>query len=121
MWLSRHFGVIAILAFMAPYASGVYETVVIEKPFHVRSLSGITLDPSGALLPETRVDDCDRDFKHVLATTMSDQNGRFVLRRDGRSVHYLKFTARGMNPLEITVELRVFARANLKVKLPIGG
>jgi hypothetical protein len=102
-------------------AWAVYETVVIEKPFHSRSLSGFTMDPSGAVLAGVEVSDYDPNSEQVFASTVSDQQGHFALPRNGRSVHHLKFLARGMNPLEITVVLRIFAQKEIKVKLPIGG
>ena len=102
-------------------ACAEYALVVIERPFHARSLSGITFDPSGAPLPGTEVRDYDESFTHVLASTTSDGKGQFSLPSQGRSLHHVQFTARGMNPLRITVELRTFAPSRIKVRLPIGG
>ena len=112
---------IAAFLLLTPHAEAVYETVVIEKPFHVRSLAGTVVDSSGAVIEGVEISDCDRGFERVLGSTTSDRNGVFSLPRDGRSTHYLSFRAAGFNPLHITVELRQFSHGRLKVRLPIGG
>ena len=110
-----------IVLFFSMHAGAVYQTVVIEKPFHARSVAGITVDPSGSVVGGVVISDRDRDFAHVYATTTSDANGHFSLPRDSRRVHYLKFLAPGFNPLQVTIELRSFANRDVRVKLPIGG
>ena len=110
-----------MLLLFSPNVKAVRETVVIEKPFHARSVAGITVDPSGGVVSGVEISDCDRDFAQVYAATTSDVNGRFSLPRDSRRVHYLKFLAPGFNPLQVTIELRSFAGKDVRVKLPIGG
>jgi hypothetical protein len=107
---------------MALPAKAVYEIVVVQRPFRTHSLAGVVVDPSGAILPGATVDDCDPTFSRVLATTTTDSTGYFAF--SGTKIgsnHYLRFRSRGFNPLEISVKLRHFAPAQLRVKLPIGG
>ena len=102
-------------------AWAVRETVLIERPFHARSVSGIAMDPLGAPIAGATVDDCEQGFAKCIASATTDQYGQFRLPRSGRSVHYLRLTARGMNPLEITIALRIFAPSGVRLRLPIGG
>ena len=121
MRLFRYLGVVAIVALAAQSANAVYELVVIEKPFHARSVSGIVLDPVGEPLAGAEVKDYDPGFTSIRDSTTTDKSGFFSLPRGGQSVHYLRIYARGMNPLQITVALRPFASSGIRVKVHIGG
>jgi hypothetical protein len=109
----------AIIA--AQTANAVYELVVIERPFHARRVSGIVLDPLGEPLAAAEVRDYDPQFKEILAATRTDQRGNFSLPNGGRSVHHLRIYARGMNPLQATIILRLFSRSRIRIKLHFGG
>jgi hypothetical protein len=113
--------VVAIFVLTALTANAVYELVVIAKPFNARSVSGVIMDPIGEPLAGAEVKDYDREFSNVLDSTATDDHGYFVLPTGGRSVHYLRIYARGMNPLQITIAVRQFARLGVRVKLHIGG
>jgi hypothetical protein len=106
----------------AQSANAVREIVQIEKPFHSKTLSGIVLDPSGAPVAGVEINDCDDEFKQVMGTVTSDAKGSFSFRNTHRgTTHYLSFTARGFNPLRITVILEPSAARGFRVALPIGG
>ena len=117
----RLLGAFAIIVLAAQRASAVYELIVIEKPFHARSVSGIVLDPVGQRLAGAEVKDYDSGFTNIRQSTTTDEQGRFSLSRSGQSVHYLRIYARGMNPLQITVVLRPLAKPGIRVKVHIGG
>ncbi|MGB8259891.1 MAG: carboxypeptidase-like regulatory domain-containing protein [Terracidiphilus sp.] len=115
-------GFLLVALALAPPARAVYETVVIERPFHARSLAGVVLDPSGAPIPAATVEDRDPKTKQVLATATTDANGRFRFPRAKLgSVHTLYVLARGFDPLQVTVKIRLVARGGLKLRLRIGG
>jgi hypothetical protein len=112
----------AAVLLSGPPARAEYTVVVIERPFHSQKLAGVVLDPNGAPVEGTRVEERDATFGRVLGFAISDHKGHFSIRSsEPGSNHYLSFLARGFNPLRITVSLRPLAHRELKIRLPIGG
>jgi hypothetical protein len=133
-----------LLIFTA-WANAQWVQITIEKPFVARRLSGIVVDPSGAPvsrvvveqcdelfsplqvksetgepLPEILHGECDRGPGHIVASTTTDEGGRFAFpnAKTGKT-YYLHLNSPGFDPLQITVKLRHFSRARLRIRLYI--
>jgi hypothetical protein len=111
-------GIIAALLMAAPAAWAGIELIVIERPFHARHLAGVVVDTTGEVVSGAVVEERDPTFNRVLASTTTDANGHFAFQDAHFGVTYqLKARAKGFNPIQITVRLRHFARAELRIKL----
>jgi hypothetical protein len=136
-----------ILALIA-YALPVRAQALIEfsHPFHAQNLAGVVVDSTGAPAPGVVIEDCVQTFrkvrgsdhsetpvfeermildchsepKHVLASITTDSNGsfRFPHAKMG-TTHYLFVYSPGFDPMQITVNLRWFAKRNLRIMLII--
>jgi len=138
-------GVIAAFLLCTPAAWAGIELIVIEKPFHARHLSGVVVDAGGAAIPGVLVEecdtsfsplpangpiaqsapmemlwDCDRDPRHILASTTTDANVYFAFPQAKRArTHYLHLRLAGFNPMHIAVKTRLFAKASLRIQLEV--
>jgi hypothetical protein len=135
--------VAAMLSVVLP--ANAQEMITIEKPFTARSLSGVVVDWAGARIPDLVVERCDAQFVlsevnngrgqpagkqmlpecnrgsgHVITATKTDANGHFAFpnAKSGRT-YYLHFSAPGFNPMQITVKLRFFSRAGVRIRMRI--
>jgi len=57
--------------------SAQLQVVEIEQPQFAKSVAGVVVDPSGAALPGVTVEERSEDWKTVLRSTKTDENGRF--------------------------------------------
>ncbi|HUB52505.1 MAG TPA: carboxypeptidase-like regulatory domain-containing protein [Terracidiphilus sp.] len=121
------------------------ELIVIEKPFNARGLSGTVVDANGAQIPGAVVEECDAPFtpieakngqgaptgeilhgdctrapNRVISSTVTNLKGRFTLQsvKNGR-IHFLHVSAPGFDPVQITVRIRLFAQAGVRIQLRI--
>ncbi|MGA2649750.1 MAG: carboxypeptidase-like regulatory domain-containing protein [Terracidiphilus sp.] len=71
-------------------------------------------------MPGAAIEERDPTFKQVLSSTTTDAKGYFTF-QDAKigSTYYLEAKAYGFNPTRITVKLRHFARAGIRIKLRI--
>jgi hypothetical protein len=103
----------------AAYAQG-YALVVIEHPFRAQDLAGAVVDPTGAPVEGVVVEDCDASFMHVLASTQTDEKGRFRFpKAKSGSTHFLRLEVHGFDPMHVTVLIRRLARTKLCIRLTI--
>ena len=64
--------------------------------------------------------DCDRDPKHILASTTTDANGRFAFpQAKGVKVHYLHLSLNGFDPMQVVVKISRFTRSELNIKMQV--
>ena len=114
-----HFGLIlALFAYALP--ARAIELITIERPFRAQNLAGVVVDSTGATVSGVVVEACDAAYKRVLATTRTDANGHFAFPKAKiGTTHYLHFQSNGFDPMQITVQLRRFAKGNLRIKLYI--
>ena len=140
-WIS----VFAISFLLAPFARAQLGLITFDRPFHARNLAGVVVDSTGAAVPGVVVEecdalftplqprsptgeavpgvpevDCDREPKHVLASATTDANGRFAFQRAKMgTTHYLYLRGYGLDPMKLTVMVRRFARANLRIRIRV--
>jgi hypothetical protein len=140
------FGMVGAFFASVPSAQAQWSLIEFAHPFRAHNLSGVVVDTMGAPVAGVVVEDCIQTFvqarasgdvdppvfeermlldchsepKHVLASTTTDSKGyfRFLHAKTG-STHYLYLTQTGFDPMQITVKLRLFARAGLRLNLVI--
>jgi hypothetical protein len=134
----------AVLAF-ARLLPAQLQLITVEHPFDARSLAGVVVDASGAPIPGVAVEecdasftplpinepggqpappimlwDCDRNPKHVMASTKTDTNGHFSFRRTRNAkVHYLHLSLDGFDPMQITVIVKRSAPSELRIQMQV--
>jgi hypothetical protein len=136
--------VIEVILTVSPLANAL-EEITVEKPFVARNLSGVVVDPSGSPISGVVVEQCDASFVqsevyngqgqsagkvlvpdcnrepgHAITITTNDANGRFGFPnvKSGR-VYYLHLSGPGFDPMQVTVKLRFFARAGVRIQLRV--
>jgi hypothetical protein len=64
--------------------------------------------------------DCRRDPKHVIASTKTDANGRFLFPQTKKTkTHYLQLSLDGFDPMEIVVKLSPFSRSEPHIQMHV--
>ena len=97
------------------------EIVEIEKPQVAKSVAGVIYDPSGAALSGVTVEERTEDWRTVLRSVQTDENGKFHFSNGkDRDVYYLQFSRSGFNWLRIRLKLVKKAKPSIVVKMPIG-
>lgn len=135
--------VLALIAFALP--ARAIELITIERPFRAHHLAGVVVDSTGAPVSGVVVEECDalftpiqvkgpegkpvswvahgpcdRDPKHILASTKTDANGHLAFPQvKTGTTHYLIMRIDGWDPMQIAVQLRWIAKGNLRIKLHI--
>jgi hypothetical protein len=118
---ARQSALAALLLIAMPCLAQGNETIVM-RPVKAHQLAGIVTvwqseQPSG----KVHVEECDSSWEHVLASTMTDDQGRFHLTPTAKgSVHYLRIYAPGYDISEYTVRLSRFAKTELRLELHVG-
>ena len=138
-------GLIAAIFLAMPPANAQLELITIEKPFTAHSLSGVVVDETGSPIPGAVVKECEAPFtpieakdaqdkpngeilhgdctqapSHVVATTETNPHGHFSLpKAKTGKIFYLHVSSPGFDPMQITVRLKFFARAGVRVRLHI--
>lgn len=101
--------------------SAQHEIVEIEQPQSAKAVAGVVVDPSGAPLSGVTVEERSEDWKAVLRSTETDENGRFHFKpSQNKTVYYLYLSRYGFNWLRIKLQLSKTAKSPLVVKMPIG-
>jgi hypothetical protein len=110
--------ILALIAFALP--ARAIELITIERPFRAHHLAGVIVDSTGATVSGVLIEDCDPTYKHVLASATTDVTGHFAfpVGKIG-SIHFLHVRINGFDPMQITVQLRRFAKGNLRIRLYI--
>jgi hypothetical protein len=135
---------VTVFAFMQP--ARAIELITFSSPFHAHEFAGVVVDQTGApvsgvviedcvqtfgqqwtsihekkaILDEPMLLDCHSEPKHVLASTTTDSNGRFKFPQAKKgTTHYLNICCKGFDPMQITLQLRWFAKRNIKIMLHI--
>lgn len=111
------------IALLSPIANSQgNQTETVQQPIHARQLDGyvrLRYDQSG--IPDVHIDECDAGWKHVLASTTTDDRGHFHLKPSTNdATHYLRLTARGFNIRFYTVRLSRHAPPELNLELNVG-
>lgn len=98
-------------------------TEIIQQPVFAQHLDG-TISLQGAPdthISDVRVEECDAGWKHVLNSTITDENGHFHLKPAvAGSKHYLRLTAKNYNLRLYTVILSSHSPAELNLQITPG-
>lgn len=110
-----------LVFWFAGSAQGQTQVVVQEGVLVSRSLSGhvnIGLEKVGG--KGVTVELCSPDWKKVLASTKTDDNGYFSLEKPPGKLFHLRFSSPGVNPLQVKVRLsKHAAQDDLSIHLSI--
>ena len=103
--------------------------VEIEEPQFAKSVAGIVMDPSHAPIGGVTVEMRSEDWKKVLRTTGTDENGRFRFRSRGKgrlrfparstTVYYLEFSRSGFNRVRLKLQRDKKAKPVIMVEMPV--
>jgi hypothetical protein len=110
---------ILVLSYL-PVSSAHAQWVLITKEGVVvsRSLSGhVDIGLKNALGNGVTVELCSPDWKTVLATTKTDDNGYFSLKKPPGKLFYMRLTSPGVDTLQLRVRVSKVARHNLRIHL----
>jgi hypothetical protein len=105
---------------VSPHSKAQLVLITFDHPFEAQKLAGVAVDPSGASVMGVLIEDCDPTFKKVRRSAWTDENGHFALRR-GRTgtTHYLRVSRDGFDPMQMIVQLKPSASAELTIQLHI--
>ena len=112
---------ITVLFLLSLSAVAQMEIVEIEKPQPAKSVAGIVSDPSGSALLGVTIEERSDDWKSVLRSTETDDQGRFHFSATPKkTLYHLQFGRSGFNWLRITLKLDKKAGPTIAVKMPLG-
>ena len=118
--ISRQKGtIVASVCMMNLGAAAQWQLIEIEELQLSKSSAGVVIDPSGATIPQVTIEERSDDWKIVLRTIQSDEQGRFHFARHPNRVVHLEFSSPGFNRLRIRVRLDKKGDAKLIVKMSI--
>jgi hypothetical protein len=105
---------------VSPRLHAQLELITFDYPFQAQKLAGIAVDPSGSSVMGVLIEDCDATFKRVRASTRTDENGHFALHGSRLGgTHYLRVSKDGFDPMQMTVDLKPGASAELTIQLHV--
>ena len=110
--------IFAVLTALTTAAFGGNETVVFANLKTARTLAGIVFDPSGAAIPCVLVSELDLDGTTILRSTITDEQGGWMLEPASRKIYTLLFFSNGFNDVQIRVKLSEKGK-ELTVSLPV--
>jgi hypothetical protein len=118
--LARAIGLSLLLPAISPHPQAQLMLITFDHPFEAQKLAGVAVDPSGASVMGVLIEDCDPTFKKVRRSAWTDEDGHFALRR-GRTgtTHYLRVSRDGFDPMQMIVQLKPSASAELTIQLQI--
>jgi hypothetical protein len=122
IWVAFVLAAASLFACGSGCAAQGNQSVEIEKPFESRTLGGIIQIPrNGGPISGVEVAECSPGWKGVLSSTVSDANGRFLLREAKPGMHYLRLTAPGFNLTLLRVRVkRRSRREQLNLEMSLG-
>jgi len=136
---------VALLFASTMQADAQLVLIEIEKPFTAHSLSGTVIGPDGLPIAGAVVEECDAPFapievksangeptgtvlhgdctrepNRIISSTVTNLGGHFHLpsAKAGKA-HYLHISSPGFDPMQITVMLKFFVGARLRIQLHI--
>jgi len=112
---------LVILVFwFAALAQGQTQVVVQKGVLLSRSLSGhVNIGLEKVVGKGVMVELCSPDWKKVLASTKTDDNGYFSLEKPPGNLFHLRFSSPGVNPLRVKVRLSKHTAQALSIHLSI--
>jgi hypothetical protein len=118
--LSRNVVAIALSTICATLCLAQGNETIQMLPVKARQLKGI-VRAADQPVQGVHLEECDADWKHILASTMTDANGHFHLTPAGKGpTHYLRIYAPNFDVSEYPVRLSRFAPAELQLTIHVG-
>ena len=98
------------------------QLVIIQTPVTAQRLDGtVRMYFDEQPVPNVHVELCDRAWKHIFASAITNEDGHFHLDRPGNSrTYYIRIYSLGFNISEYTVRLSKHARPELELKISLG-
>ncbi len=120
-WVTRRFVLLALILLLT-VGTG-YPTVLVrqEKISVSRALAGhVLIRGTGEPASGVTVDICSSDWKTVLTSTKTDENGHFSLERPATvKLFYIRVSAPGMDIYELRVRIDKHATQELTIHLSV--
>lgn len=111
---------LVILVFWVACSQAQTQLVVQEGVLVSRSLSGhVNIGLEKVVGKGVTVELCSPDWKKVLASTRTDDNGYFSLEKPPGKLFHLRFSSPGVNPFQVKVRLSKHAAQDLSIHLSI--
>jgi hypothetical protein len=112
---------LVILLFWVVWSAKAQTQLVVQEGVIVsRSLSGhVNIGLEKVAGKGVTVELCSPDWKIILASTKTDDNGYFSLEKPPGKLFYLRFSSTGVNPLQVKVRLSKHAAQDLSIHLSI--
>lgn len=112
-------GLVILVLWVAGSTQAQTQLVVQEGVIVSRSLSGhVNIGLEKVVGKGVTVELCSPDWKTVLASTKTDDNGHFSLEKPPGKLFHLRFSSPGVNPLQVKIRLSKYA-ADLSIHLSI--
>ena len=111
--------IVAVVCMLNFSAAAQMQLVEVEEVQLSKSSAGVVIDPSGATISNVTIEERSDDWKIVLRTTHSDEEGRFHFSWHPNRIVHLEFSSPGFNRLRIRVRLDQKGEAKLLVKMSI--
>ncbi len=110
-----------VLVFWVVWSAQAQTQLVVQEGVVVsRSLSGhVNVGLEKVAGKGVTVELCSPDWKTVLASAKSDETGYFSLEEPPGKLFHLRFSAPGVNPLQVKVRLNKHAVHDLSIHLSI--
>ncbi len=112
---------LVVLVFWVAWSAQSQTQLVVQEGVMVsRSLSGhVNIGLEKVVGKGVTVELCSPDWKTVLASTKTDDNGYFSLEKSSGKLFHLRFSSPGVNPLQVKVRLSKHAAQDLSIHLSI--
>jgi hypothetical protein len=112
---------LVVFCFWAAWSAQAQTDLVVQEGVIVtRSLSGhVNIGLEKLVGRGVTVELCGPDWKTVLASTKTDDNGFFSLEKPPGRLFHLRFSFPGVNPLQVKVRLSKHAAQDLNIHLSI--
>ena len=117
---SKCLWLVMLVFWIAGSVQGQTQLVVQEGVLISHSLSGhVNIGLEKVVGKGVTVELCSADWKKVLASTKTDENGYFSLEKPSGKLFHLRFSSAGLNPLQVKVRLSKHAAQDLSIHLGI--
>jgi hypothetical protein len=121
MKISRKLLIFAVLSQLVVRSAQAQTGLIIQKDVIVsRTLSGhANIGLAKEVAMGITVELCNSDWKAVLASTKTDDNGYFSMEKPPGKLFYLRFSSPGVNPFRLKVRISKHAAHDLTIHLSI--
>ena len=112
-----------LLSLLAPvcFAQG-NQLEIVETPLTAQRLDGtVRMHFDEQPVPNVHVELCDRGWKRILASAITDENGHFHLVRSGNGpMYYIRIYARGVQHSRVHCATLKTRRPELELEISVG-